>query len=358
MEVQQVLSKWKTPQKVSAEELKSDLKILSSNECWNCYFRVFAWTEPELSLESSIEITSQALRHLVVDLEDKDKAVAYLSKIMIARKLDFETVEHSLVKKSTESDDVAMEGSLLEAVVGYFQNAPDRELALERLCMLFEKRLHRDDKLSTTNERLLELNPRNIQGLRYLKNAALLHQNWNDLVDVLERLLEALEHPEEKLRAALDLAAVYLYQLGVPAKCIAVLDLYATERIDTSKMRYHAYEAMQDWDSCINVLLKSLDRSFDDEERAAVHFYLAKIYSKKEDIREAYINFLKASSFTRDNLAPAEEALKIAIAIGDLGEIINILNHVLEKSHWKKETSERAREIIERITTVKNGHGN
>jgi tetratricopeptide (TPR) repeat protein len=358
MEVQAVLSKWKTPQKVSSDELKSDLKILASNECWNCYFKIFAWSEPGLDLENSIEVTAQALRHLVVDLEDRDKAVAYLSKIMVARKLDFQTVEHSLIKKSTEPDDVAMEGSLLESVTVFFQNVPDRELSLERLCMLFEKRLYRDDKLNTTNARLLELNPRNIQGLRYLKNAAVLHQNWNELVEVLERLLEALKHPEEKLRAALDLAAVYLYQQGMPDKCIAVLDQYATERIDTSKMRYHAYEALKDWDACIGVLSKSLERGFDDEEKAAVHFYMARIYFKKDDIREAYINFLKASSLARDNLVPAEEALKIAIAIGDLGEITSILTHILEKSHWKKEASERAREIIERISVVKNGHVN
>lgn len=356
MDVHQILEKWKNLDQASLDDAVEDLKVLALNECWQTYFEVYEFCEPKLSRELSLELTASCLRHLVVDLENQAQAVSYLSKVILARQLTFNEVALDLIRKATEVDDSASESSILETALHSFASIEDKELALERLCMLYEKKLYQEDKLKLANEKLLKLNPNNIQGLRYLKNSALLHQRWQDLVPILERLLVALQHPEEKLRAALDLAAIHLYQLGSPKQCLAVLDQYGSERIDTSKMRFHAFEALRSWDSCIGILNNSLEKSQDDEEKSAIHYYLGKIFDQKGDLREAYINFLKSSSLSPDHLVAAEEGIKIAVHIGDMGEILGLLKHILEKKHWKKEFIVRAEDLMERLKNLKSVH--
>jgi tetratricopeptide (TPR) repeat protein len=358
MDIEQILKKWKTFDQTAFDDVGEDLKVLALNECWQAYFEVYEYCEPKLGKELSVELTANCLKHLVVDLENQAQAASYLSKIILTRHLTFNEVAHDLIRRATEIDDAASEASILETVIHSFTSTEDKELALERLCMLYEKKLYLENKLKQANEMLLKINPQNIQGLRYLKNSALLHQRWNDLVPILERLLLALKHPEEKLRAALDLAAIHLYQLGSPKQCLVVLDQYGSGRIDTSKMRFHAYEALRDWDSCIGILNSSLEKNLDDEEKSAIHYYLGKVFDQKGDLREAYINFLKSSSLSPDNLVAAEEGFKIAVHIGDLGEIMGLLNHVIEKKHWKKEFLVRANDLVERLKNIKSVHAN
>jgi len=356
MDVNQILLKWENLDQASLVDVVEDLGVLALNECWDAYFQIYGFSEPQLTKEISLELTASCLRHLVVDLENRALATDYLSKIIVARRLSFNEVAHDLIRKATEVDDAATEASLLESVIHSFASVEDRELALERLCMLFEKKLYQEDKLKQANDRLLKINPKNIHGLRHLKNSAILHQKWHDLVPILERLLQALKHPEEKLRAALDLAAIYLYQLGSPKLCLGVLDEYGSGRIDTSKMRFQAYEALRDWDACIGVLNASLEKTSDDEEKSAIYYFLGRIYDQKSDLREAYINYLKSSSLTPEHLVAAEEAVKIALHIGDIGEVIGLLTHLLDKKHWKKEFITRAHDLMGRLKSLKSAH--
>lgn len=358
MDVNKILLKWENLDQASQADVVEDLRVLALNECWEAYFQIYEFSEPKLTKDIGLELAANCLKHLVVDLENQDLAAEYLSKIIVARRLSFNEVAHDLIIKATEVNDAATEASLLESMIHSFESIEDKELALERLCMLFEKKLYLEDKLKQANDRLLKINPKNIHGLRYLKNSAILHQKWHDLVPILERLLQALKHPEERLRAALDLAAIYLYQLGSPKPCLAVLDEYGSGRIDTSKMRFQAYEALRDWDACIGVLNASLEKTSDDEEKSAIHYFLGRIYEQKSDLREAYINYLKSSSLTPEHLIAAEEAIKIALHIGDMGEVISLLTHLLEKKHWKKEFIVRANDLIERLKIIKSTHAN
>ena len=358
MNVQKILLKWEKIDEASQDDVVADLGVLALNECWAAYFEIYEYSEPKLTKEVSLELAASCLRHLVVDLEDQVLAAEYLSKLIRSRNLSFNEVAHDLIRKATEVNDASTEASLLETVIHSFSSIEDKELALERLCMLFEKKLYLEDKLKLANDKLLKINPQNIQGLRHLKNSALLHQKWHDLVSILERLLQALKRPEEKLRAALDLAAIYLYQLGSPKQSLEVLEKYGSGRIDSSKMRFHAYEALREWDSCIAILNGSLEKTFDDEEKSAIHYYLGKVYDQKGDLREAYINFLKSSSLTPEHLVATEEGIKIALHIGDIGEVMGLLNHLLDKKHWKKEFVIRANDLIERLKSIKSTHAN
>ena len=242
---------------------------------------------------------------------------------------------------------------MLESTIPSLSDVKEREIGLERLCMIFDKRLPKEKKLKEAIYELLECNRKNIIGLRFLKNNLLQNQDWNELEKVLRELLEIVVHPEEKLRATLDLAALYLYQLGDAEQCLEILGKFENNRIDTSKMRYKAYEFLGKWDECLAILEQSYGKAFDDEEKAAILLLKGKIQFRQDQIKEAYLSFIESAKLTRISLAPAEEALKLAIRLRDIGEVSNILSYLLNKEHWSAESTVRVKFLLERLQQLK-----
>lgn len=353
MDVSNVLERWRSSKKIDLQNLKSELDILAQYECWVSYFDMFEAAISQFQRETAIECSAHALRHLVVDLDNLERAKKILAQLAKRFDLKFEELEHVIVKKIIEINDVEREAELLESAIPHLKSQREREIGNERLCMIFDKRLPRESKLQRAIGELLACNPQNIIGLRFLKNTLLQNRDWEELENVLLKLLDVLTHPEEKLRAALDLAALYLYQLGDPQSCVAVLDKYGHDRIDTSKMKFYAFEYLQDWKQCIEILDVSYTKAGSDEEKAAILLLKGKVKFQQDQIREAYISFIEAAKLTQMSLAPAEEALKLAIRLGDLGEVSKILTFLMQKEHWKSEQLERVKSLIARLDSLK-----
>ena len=83
MDVNQILLKWENLDQASLVDVVEDLGVLALNECWDAYFQIYAFSEPKLTKEISLELTASCLRHLVVDLENRALATDYLSKIIV-----------------------------------------------------------------------------------------------------------------------------------------------------------------------------------------------------------------------------------------------------------------------------------
>src|SRR5690606_33746452 len=119
----------------------------------------------------------------------------------------------------------------------------DQILCLERLCLLLEKKIFNESQLTSTYEKLLEIDPLNLKALRYFKLILVQDNEWADVASILQKLLKAVRHPEEVFRVAQELATVYLYHLDKPNEAIETIQKYCHKSpLDSSTILFDAYQ--------------------------------------------------------------------------------------------------------------------
>ena len=273
--MRRVLDDLKSGRDASPEATLAALDILEQYECWTPFFKlVKRLTDNPGQRQLQYYVRLARVQNLY--LEDVFAAAEAAARLVADMSVSFKELTDDLLPQFIAFEDFAAEATILSAVVDGFRSPVDRVSCLERLCMLYEKKTHNEELLGESYKRLLDADPKNVKALRYFKLVFTQGNEWERVVAVLQTLLEGLTHPLELYRTGQELAAIYLYQLGMAEEAIQVIDTHcAGSPLDTSTILYDAYHRIGNWTGCLTILQALLATVSTDRERSVLHFKMA-----------------------------------------------------------------------------------
>lgn len=317
---------------LSPERQEEILATFEYYECWSPYFRLLKRNLAKSSHNREDYVRLARVQNLY--LEDVFAAAETCCRLVEQLKLGYKSFQEEVLPRIVEFEDFTAEAAILSAVSEKFSEQEDLIACLERLCMLYEKKIHNETQLTKTYERLLEGDPRNVKALRYFKLVFTQSNDWEEVVGILKTLLDCVSHPQEHFRVAQELAGVFLYQLDMAEEAIAVLDTHCSDSpLDTSTLRFDAFARLADWNGCLRVLRECLLGVDDDMSRAVLHFKIAGLEEQLGREDEALDNYQKAARLWPQLYDAIEGVIQLAVARKDwtrVKEWLEVLVHQVE----------------------------
>lgn len=334
------------------DELYHFARILEDFECWKpCLELLTNWSasHPEHT-GTRAKIAKICLYHQ----PRRADTARVMSELAASRKANFESIERMILTQVIEADDQASLVYLLENIWQSLAEVKDRVKCLERICLLYEKKIHDEDKLFEFNTKLLKVDPPNSRALRYFKIISAQSGDWPAVENYLARLVSSASHPKDVYRIAQELAAVQLYQLDKPAESLATVRKFCTEsHLDTSTIEYDAYHRLGDWRGCSVVLRKLLDSARTNSERSILNLKVALIEESSGNLGEAFQRYADAFEFDSQNIEALERLIQLLIKKRDWNSVRIHLQRLMEQVKMP-DLQIRVKEGLDRLNSIFN----
>lgn len=354
-EIQKVIKSIDSGESLSREKCLSYIELLETYECWRPCFRLLKRSTQAGGVDSFDYFVTLA-RIQASSLDDVGSCTDTCSNMIRTLGLSFAAFKDQVIANVLPSEAWESEAIIFEAVGELFPEKSDRVLCVERLCSLYEKKVHNERKLHGSFERLIKLDPRNIKALRYLKLAFTQNNDWDGVVGILKRLMNVAIHKQELFRYAQELAAIYLYQLDNPQEAIATLEERCSESpLDGSMIHFDAYQRMGNVDGCIRVLRNCLINVDQNLERAIIHYKIAELEEQLGRLEIAATDYATAAQLAPDLLEPLEGLLQVQMRQTKWAEVLKTLDllktRVIEKPLAQRidEAKRRLHIALERV---------
>ena len=339
----------------TGKEFNSKISVLSNFECWHHTNQIFPYLIFESSL-SEAEKQRLALDFLIclnIKQENSDLALKWLLKVLQEFQLSFATFHYGYLSKIIEEGDPHAEAFFLDHCVEFFESPQDTEACLERLSMLFEKKLHKSNLLEDVYQRILEVNPNNLKALKFFKLALLQAGDWEEGANFLRRILANARNAEEMDRTAQELASILLYQLDRPEEAIEVLSGQSQEsKMDNTSILFEAYRRLgshQEAIALLEKLLNAKDRT--PTEKSTLLFKKGEILSEAGNEAEAARNFNLAIEHDSNFLEAYEKIISINLSSQNWEGVLNWLKEMRKKVS-ESELQSEIDYVMDRIRNV------
>ena len=303
------------PTPLMDDERNAMLDAFERYECWQPYFRLLDTTLSNVETRCLADYVRLA-RVQNIYLDDSFAAAETAAELVRETGISYETFIQEVLPNVIEPGDFGSEALLLRTILNELSNVEDKVMNLERLCMLYEKKVHNELELTNAYELLLELDRRNVKALRFFKLAYTQSNDWEEVVGILKTLLSCARYPQEVYRVAQELAAIYLYQLEMPTDAIAVVERHCHESpLDTSAILFDAYHRLEKWEGCLQVLRQCLLTVDQSKARGVLHLKIAKLHKQLKRWDSAYDDFCKAADLFPDLIDAVEGCIQMAIVL-------------------------------------------
>lgn len=350
-EIQRVIKVIDSGVPLTHSQCLSHVDLLESYECWRPCFRLLK-RSAQVGGAESFDYFVRLARIQACSLDDIGACADTCATMVRSLGISFVSFKDQVIANILPVNAWDSETHLLEVLCDVFSQKSDRVACMERLCSLYEKKIHNERKLHSTYEKLIKLEPRNIKALRYLKLAFTQNNDWDGVVGILKRLMSVVTHKHELFRYAQELAAIYLYQLDSPKEAIAILEEHCSESpLDGSMIHFDAYQRMGNVDGCIRVLRNCLINVEQNIERAIIHFKTAELEEQLGRFEIAANDYSKAVQLAPDLLEPIEGLIQVQIRQEKWTDVLSTLE-LLKERVIEKPLVQRIEEAQKRLRTA------
>lgn len=327
------------------------LDELEAYECWQPVFRLLDRILAKADLRQPGDYIRKAAI-LYKYLDNLSKAAEACAQLFKDCKVDFKAFLQLSLREILTEDDFAAEAHILQIVLPQLKNEQDRIQCLERLCVLYEKKIFDERALSQSYEKLLKLDAKNQRALRYFKIVFTQNNEWEEVARILRVMLDNAAYPADRSRMALELASVHLYQLDSANLAVNLIHEYCgASGLDTSTVEYDAYFRLRDWEGCLKVLRDSLERVDAAFTKAVLYLKIGEWEEKLGRSEAANASFLEAHRLAPKFLEPIEKLIDCNLEAKNWQDVMLYLDRLAQAVH-DADAAERLKEARNR---VKNG---
>lgn len=336
----------------TSENIQNSMQWLESYECWEYLLRVLDQRieSAETRAESDYLWMSKVFWHY---LEDREKGVNIVRRMVEDLSPEFAQF-HKLISTSVLiSDDFQDEIYCLEQCAPAFKDKAEHVRCLERLCVLYEKKLYDEEKLDLTFKKILSEDTSNLKALRYFKSLYVQMQEWPEVVKILGQLLKFAPIVNDRFRIAQEMATVYLYHLDEPQLAINTIDRYCSgSPLDTTTIRYQANYRLKNWEACLVILRKFLSSSVDQDKKPVISFKIGELKERMGLVDDAIESYQQCLVFDPGFVDALENLIEINIEKKDWDGIELTLNRLADCLK-DLDDKERVKEAIKRLKSAR-----
>ena len=206
-----------------------------------------------------------------------------------------------------------------------------------------------------TYRRVLGLQPESADAVEAVEVLYRRDERWEELADVYELHLNAVDDVEYQNAIRTMMAEVYQLSLGDHQRAIeSLLPILDQDPLNSGALTSLAalYDELEDWDRCIEMLIKQVDASSELDERCAIQSKIGKLYQDRLDDNDSAETWYRKALTADNNHLPSLEGLKDVYAVrGDWEEAIRVLQMMEAGSRQLDEKSRYLLEIGELYRT-------
>ena len=335
--------------RMTAAEQDVLLKQLETYECHAQVVKLLEWR---------IDRSSQSDPHLFADflwlmrvqylgLERFDDCVESACKCIAKLKLSFSMVRIHMAEDILGPENFQEQAPFYKRTLGSIPDPTQKVLLLERLALIYEKKLFLENEVEPIFRQLIELDKYNIKALRFFKLWYMQAMRWKDVAEHLEFLIEASSNLHERRRAAHELAQLYLYNLNQPREAREILLQYCADTMREVRQTFiESLERLELYDELLASLYEAEMTSRDASEIANIKLKAGLVCIKAGRPEDAIV-FLRESIVHNDQLLHSYEALISAlIEAGRSPEILGVV-----ESLSKVVCLESSRKVLSEFST-------
>jgi tetratricopeptide (TPR) repeat protein len=334
-ELEALLQLSKRAQQFPMLDLKEQDRLLVELESYDCHAQVISllsWRRAHRNAvrEHQIHDGLWILRAHYHGLERFDDFLDAACQLIHSQRLSFDETRILIAAGILGDDNWIEQSQLYKKAVDSVSVIADKVLLLERLALIFEKKMFMESEVEPIYRRVLKLDPHNPKALRFFKMWYMQAMKWNDVAESLEALVEGARNQHERQRAAHELAQLYLYNLNKPSKAREVLRNYCREsELDIRQTLVEALERLDLFDELIGELKKMELTAEPGDEQSRVKQKMGLVYLKAKRPKEA-IECLRACLIHNPKLTLAYESLINALIDSNQAhQIVSVLEQLL-----------------------------
>ncbi len=326
------------------------LRILEAYECLGQVIKLLDW---RLQQKKSTDPSLLAdflwlMRIYYLGLENFEKFAITAAKCTKAMNLPFAIIRIHIAERILGEENFREHVLLYSHLLGTSLTKTQQIPMLERLALLYEKKLFQEEKVNFIYHKLLETDANNIKALRFYKVLYMQTNQFQEAAEQLDRLTQVLSNPFEKQRAAHELAQIYLYNLNNAAKAREILETQCTgSQLDTHLTLIEALERLEAYDDLVSLLRQVTRETENPAEKASLEIRVSLTLLKAGKVQAAVEAARKAVDLAPKSFLAHEALLSVYSEYGDTLGIVNTLQKIREISVLSSSKSDLDR-LIER----------
>lgn len=269
--------------KMNVAEQDNLLRSLESYECYSQVATLLNWRIDYAVSTDSHKFSDHiwVMRTHYLGHESFPKFIEAARKCVKLLKLPFALIRIHIAEEILGHDNFAEQAKFYLAVKEEFVNTSEKVLLLERLALIYEKKLFLEHEVEPLYKQILKLDHLNMKALRFYKLWYSLAGEWYSVAHHLEKLIEASSNLFEKQRAAHELAQLYLYNLNQAKEARdTLLEYCKNSQLDTRQTLIEVYERLESYNELLECLDEAEALTQDPLEKAEISLKKAQINLK------------------------------------------------------------------------------
>lgn len=260
--------------KFSSMDTKEQQNVLGTLEAYECHMQLaqlLQWRidTAQPNSESQFADYLKLLSTLYLGLERFDDFLEVSKKCVMNVDISFNQFKLYVAEDILGAENYNEQNQLYRTVLDCFSHSADKVLCLERLSLIYEKKLFLESEVEPVFRKILDIDPYNIKALRFYKLWYTQGMRWKDAAEQLEKIIVASNNPHEKQRSGHELAQIYLYNLNKPQQAKDILLEHCPHSaLDTRQTLVDALERLNAWDDLLSCL-KDAEKGIENTQELA-----------------------------------------------------------------------------------------
>jgi tetratricopeptide (TPR) repeat protein len=317
--------------KMSRAEQNDLLRALEAYECLGQVVKLLDWRIQRASVRDG-DLFSEFLwlmRIYYLGMEDFDKFTETAARAVKLLSLPFAIVRIHIAEGILGAESFHEHALFYARILGSFSKPSQQALLLERLALIYEKKIFLDDDVDAVYAKLIEVDPNNIKALKFYKFFYMQTSRFREAAAQLEKLLRVMPNPFERQRAAHELAQIHLYNLNEPAKAREILEQHCSHsQLDIDHTLIEALDRLGAVDELVAFLRKISRDIVNEKEKAVLELRVSASCFKAARFEEARDAAVAALSLNPDSFLAHESLLSAQLELGDVSGIVGALERL------------------------------
>jgi tetratricopeptide (TPR) repeat protein len=340
--------------RLSRSEQDDLLHLLEGYECLAQVVRLLEWLIAH-GQGTEQEIFSDFLWLMRVQyhgMEDFDAYADVAGRCVQTLNLSFSIVRLHVVEEILGVDNFHEHAKLYARLLPFVSNRRQKVLMMERLALIYEKKLFLEADVDSAYQKLLELDPQNLKALRFYKFFYVQTNMWPEAVAQLEKLIQATTNPFEKQRAAHEMAQIHLYNLNNAKRAREILEEYCSNsQLDIHQTLMEVLERLEAYDDLLELLSRVADSAASPVEKASIKLRMSLVSLKSKNFKSAIAAARECIELQPQSLLAQEALISAVVEDAQPAEVIRALEGLGKVVSQDSSRADVAR-LIERASNV------
>jgi len=316
--------------RMSPREQNSLISELEAYECYRQVDQLLRWrlARPERSHSQLMQDYLWLMKVNYLGFESFD-AFLEVAKLFIGHlEVPFATIRLHILNEILGPENFRVHANFLKAVLEDVKDTSQKVLLLERLALIYEKKIFLEHEFEAVYFQILKLDTTNVKARKFFKLIHLHNMEWAEAAEQLKVLVQHAENPQEKARYSHELAQLYLYNLNKPGAALELLRPLAVVFPETRHSLIEALERLEFSDDLLAVLASFERTARDSEESSQLKYRRGNVLLKLGRTEEAVRAFREALQLQPGSLLIHESLISSLVELGAVHELADELGRL------------------------------